>query len=275
MRNIYLPDIGVVAGINQETSDTRTFRIALKDPQKRQEFSFMPGQFVEISVFGVGEAPFGFASSPRMKHCFEITVRRVGSVTAALHELREQDEVGVRGPCGNCFPVEETRGKDVLFVAGGIGLPPLRSLIHYMLEERESFGRILVLYGARTPHDIVYRDELDRWLERKDMELRLTVDVGDETWKGPVGVVTRLFEGMDLDPARTRAFVCGPPIMIHFAVRDLEKLGFAPEDIVSTLERMMKCGVGKCGHCAIGEKYVCIDGPVFNFRQIRELAEKD
>ncbi len=273
MENVYLPHLTKIAEVTRETSDTLTFRLRFVDPGLARAFTFRPGQFVEISVFGVGEAPIGFASGAVNGDGFEVTVKAMGSVTRALHRLQRGDWVGIRGPFGNSFPFDEAKGQDILIVGGGIGLPPLRSLLEAILEERQSFGAVSLLYGARTPADRVYQDELERWKSRGDIQVLETVDVGDESWTGPVGVVTTLFNQVTLDPSRTMAYTCGPPIMIKFVIQDLLRMGFAEERIVSTLERYMKCGVGKCGHCAIGSKYVCVDGPVFTYKQLKDLPE--
>ena len=270
MENIYKPAIMAIRDIIQETSDVKSFILSLNG----NKWQHKPGQFVEISCLGTGEVPIGIASSPIQKGFIRITVRAVGSVTKALHEKNKGDTVGIRGPFGNGFPYEEIKSKDILVIGGGIGLPPLRSLIDNILDEREKFKRIIILYGARTPQDMVYKDELEKWRHRKDMEYLDTVDVGDSTWKGNVGVVTILLPKVKIDSKATIAFTCGPPIMIKFVIQELLKMGFDEENIISTLERYMKCGVGKCGHCAIGHKYVCIDGPVFNYKQIKNLPEK-
>lgn len=271
--HLYVPQLAVITRVRDETYDTKTFTLKLVDEDARRDFSFRSGQFVEVSVFGAGEAPFGFASNPNRREDFDITVRAVGRVTRALHEKKEGDIIGVRGPLGNHFPFEEVFGYDILFVGGGIGLPPLRSLIEPMLDARDKFGRIIILYGARTPADRVYKDRLAEWEKREDIEFLQTVDVGDETWTGHVGVVTTLFDKITVDPAKTVAFTCGPPIMIKFVIQDLLGMGFDPDHIITTLERYMKCGVGKCGHCAINHKYVCTDGPVFSFKQMRAFTE--
>ena len=273
MGDLFLPEVARIASMRDETPDTRTFALRLRDDRRHDSFSFRPGQFLELSVFGFGEAPFCFASSPTRPDSIETTVRRTGQLTNALHTLAVGDEVGLRGPCGNGFDVEAARGKDLLFVGGGIGLPPLRGLIWNVLDERDRFGRIQILYGARTPTDLVYKDELRMWAERGDLELLVTVDRGESGWTGNVGMVPTLFDKTELRPATTLAYVCGPPIMIKFVVQDLLMRGFAEESVISTLERMMQCGVGKCNHCAIGHCYICRDGPVFNFKQIRELVE--
>jgi NAD(P)H-flavin reductase len=274
MENLYLPQLAVIDQIVDETPDTKTFTLHFLDEKVNKSFSYKPGQFVEVSVFGKGEAPFGLCSNPLRKGNFRITVRATGTVTNAMHEAKVGDVFGVRGPLGNSFPFEEVMGYDILIVAGGIGLPPLRSLIEPIFDKRKKFGNFIILYGARTPADRVYKDALEEWAARDDVQLLQTVDRGDESWSGHVGVVTTLFEKIKVDPARTFAFTCGPPIMIRFVIQDLLAMGFADDHIISTLERYMKCGVGKCGHCAIGHKYICVDGPVFSWRQIKVLPER-
>jgi sulfhydrogenase subunit gamma (sulfur reductase) len=187
--------------------------------------------------------------------------------------MHKGNYLGIRAPLGNSFPLQEVKGFDILFIAGGIGLPPLKSLIEPMLDVREEFGNFTILYGARTPADRVYKPLLSKWAERKDMTFLQTVDTPSEDWTGSVGVVTTLFEQVRIDPAKTVAFTCGPPVMIRFVIQDLLAMGFPDDHIISTLERYMKCGIGKCGHCAIGHKYVCVDGPVFSWRQIKKLPE--
>ncbi len=273
MNDLLIPSVATIVGDRTETPDTKTFALRFRDPAEHERFTFRPGQFLELSVFGAGEAPFGFASSPTRKETFEVTVRRCGRLTDALHALGPGDEVGLRGPCGNGFDVEDAVGKDLLFVAGGIGLPPLRGLILNVLDQRDRFGRVTILYGARTPSDLVYKDELKEWEKRADVELRVTVDRTEPGWAGNVGMVPTLFDEVDLRPASTTAYVCGPPIMIKFVVQDLLMRGFAEDRVISTLERMMQCGVGKCNHCCVGHIYLCRDGPVFSFREIKEMWE--
>jgi sulfhydrogenase subunit gamma (sulfur reductase) len=274
MDNIYLPNFARVKGIEDETYDTKTFELEFVDPEVKKNFGFKSGQFLEVSVPGVGEAPFGLASNPNWPETFRFTVRAVGAVTRALHQLSAGDVVGVRGPFGNGFPFDEVKGKNILFVAGGIGLPPLRSLIEPMLDSRKDFGDFQILYGARTSADLVYKERLREWEVMKEIRFMVTVDVGDPSWSGNVGVVTTIFPKANIVSANTVTFVCGPPIMIRFVILELLGLGFAPENIISTLERYMKCGVGKCGHCAIGHKYVCLDGPVFSYKEMMKLPEK-
>ncbi len=273
MDDLLLPSVATILDQRDETPDTRTLQLRFRDGERQDRFAFRPGQFLELSVFGLGEAPFCLASSPTRRESLEVTVRRTGRVTDGLHALGPGNEIGLRGPCGNGFDLDAAAGHDLLFVAGGIGLPPLRGLIWNVLDDRDRFGRVTILYGARTPTDLVYKDELKIWAARDDVEFRVTVDRGEPGWTGTVGLVPVLFETVELRPARTLAYVCGPPIMIKFVIQDLLARGFAEERVISTLERTMQCGVGKCNHCCIGHLFVCRDGPVFTYRQIREMVE--
>lgn len=269
--NIYLPSIATVTEMRPETSDTSTFVVTFDDAKMRESFTYLPGQFVELSIFGVGGCPIGIASSPTEKGFLEFCVRAVGTVTNAIHDLEVGDKLGVRGPLGNSWPTEEVEGKGLLFIGGGIGLPPLRSLIHYVLDNRDRYGAVEIVYGARSPQDLVYKQELKEWEERPDVDLYVTVDAGDESWEGPVGFVPPFLREIDPSPENKVAFTCGPPIMIKLVVEALEDLDYADANIVTTLEMKMKCGVGKCGRCNIGDKYICRDGPVFTFEQLREI----
>jgi NAD(P)H-flavin reductase len=233
-----------------------------------------PGQFVEVSVMGVGEAPISVSSSPsRSNGMFEVCVRNVGDVTSALHRLQLGATLGVRGPYGRGFPTEKFRGKDVLFAPGGLGLAPLRSLINQVLDERALFGRVIILYGARTPSELLFKDELEEWGKRSDVELLLTVDRGDETWNGNVGVITTLFRHVSVYPRNTVAITCGPPVMYRFVLMELIGKGISEGNIYLSLERRMKCGVGKCGHCQINNVYACQSGPVFAYSEIKGVEE--
>lgn len=269
--NIYLPSMATVKEVRPETPDISTYVVTFDDPTLRESFTYRPGQFAEMSVFGVGECPIGIASSPTSQGFLEFCVRAVGTVTNAIHDLEVGDKVGLRGPLGNSWPIEEIEGKDLLFIGGGIGLPPLRSLIRYVLDNRDRYGAVEIVYGARSPQDLVYKVELREWDERPDVAFYVTVDVGDETWDGPVGFVPPFLKEINPSPKNKVAFTCGPPIMIKLVVQALEEMGYADADIVTTLEMKMKCGVGKCGRCNIGDKYVCRDGPVFSFEQLREI----
>jgi sulfhydrogenase subunit gamma (sulfur reductase) len=270
-RSLYQPQLSAIARIEEETPDTRTYFLSADAVGWRD--AYRPGQFVELSVFGAGEAPFCLSQSPTRSAFVEVTVRRTGTVTDALAARRPGDVVGLRGPFGNGFPFERARGKDLIFVGGGIGLPPLRSLINYVLDHRAEYGEVKVFYGARTPVDRVYKNELAAWRRSADLSLVETVDRADEGWAGHVGVVTTLLKDLRVDPAATLAFTCGPPVMLTFVMAELLGLGLAPSSILTTLERYMKCGVGKCGHCCVGHHYICVDGPVYNFDQIQRLPE--
>ena len=269
--SLYRPHLSTIVQIEQETPDTQTFFLSANGLGWQRDYQ--PGQFVELSVFGVGEAPFCIAQSPTRSEFIEVTVRRTGSVTNRLHTYQPGDVVGLRGPFGNCFPFDRAKGKDLIFVGGGIGLPPLRSLINFVLDHRDDYREVHVLYGARTPADRVYKKELAAWGRSDKLSLVETVDRADETWTGHVGVVTKLLKGMSVDTSSTVAFTCGPPVMLTFVVAELVGLGIPSRNIVTTLERYMKCGVGKCGHCCVGQHYICVDGPVYNYDQIQRLPE--
>jgi sulfite reductase subunit B len=267
---LYLPQLAEIVRVEPLTEREKLFRFAFKDGRT---LGHQPGQFVEVSLFGIGEAPISISSSPTQRDSFELAIRAVGNVTSAIHKLGEGATVGIRGPFGKGFPVENLKGRDILFVAGGIGLFPLRSLINYVLDQRDLFGRVIILFGARRPAERLFIDELTRWGARSDAEFMETVDVGDETWKGNVGVITTLFPKVEIDPKRTIAVVVGPPIMYRFAIAECVSKGIPDEQIVLSLERRMKCGVGKCGHCQINSVYVCQEGPVFTYAEVKKLRE--
>ncbi|MBI2843922.1 MAG: FAD/NAD(P)-binding protein [Armatimonadetes bacterium] len=268
-QNPYLPQLAVVEKIIKETWDTKTFRTVFLDEGLRETFTYEPGQFQEVSVFGAGESTFCLASTPTRQGYVEFSVKRVGVVTDALHDLSEGSIVGVRAPFGNWFPYEEWKGKDLWFIGGGIGMAPMRSILNFCLDNRSDYGEIATIYGARTPGDLCYKDEFDEW--RKTSALYLTVDAGDENWLGNVGFVPAYLMDLAPKPENVIAITCGPPIMIKFVLQNLKELGFQDEQIYTTLEMKMKCGVGKCGRCNIGTKFVCIDGPVFSFAEIKDL----
>jgi sulfhydrogenase subunit gamma (sulfur reductase) len=266
----YQPTMAEMVKIEQLTETEKLFTLHLKDGR---DLGHRAGQFVEVSVFGVGEAPISVTSSPTRNGTFELCVRRVGDVTGALHRMKPGATVGIRGPYGNGFPVEQMRGKDLLFAPGGIGLPPLRSVIHQVLDERESFGRVIILYGARNPSELLFKDELAQWEARDDVEFHVTVDRGDESWTGNVGVITTLFPKITINPRNTVAMTVGPPVMYRFVLMELLSKGIQDGRIFLSLERRMKCGLGKCGHCQINDVYVCQKGPVFSYAQLKELPE--
>ena len=269
--HLYVPNLAVIDRVVEETWDTKTFRAVFADGPTRERFSYHPGQFQEVSVFGVGEATFCLTSSPTRSGFVEFSVKRVGAVTSALHDLSQGETVGIRGPYGNWFPHEEIKGKRLVFVGGGIGMAPLRSLLNFCLDRREDYGHIDVFYGARTPGDLCYTQEFDAWRNAPDTSLYLTVDRGDDRWTGKVGVVPAYVRDVAPSPDNAVAITCGPPVMIKFTLPELTRLGFTDEQIITTLEMRMKCGVGKCGRCNIGHTYVCLDGPVFTYAQLRQL----
>lgn len=271
--NIYKPMLMRIDKVIPETPDVRTFQLLFEDEEERRNFTFRAGQFAEYSRFGMGECTFCIASSPTRLEHIECTFRRTGRVTSALFRLKEGDQIGFRGPYGNSFPIEECFGKNLIFVAGGIALPPLRTLIWQCLDWRDKFGDITIVYGARTVDDLVYKRELKEWQERADVRLIKTVDPGGQTpdWDGKVGFVPTVLGESEPKPDNAVAFVCGPPIMIKYTLPVLAKAGFDPEHAYTTLENRMKCGLGKCGRCNVGGVYVCIDGPVFSQKQLEAL----
>jgi sulfite reductase subunit B len=269
--SIYIPVMARLGKVEPLTELEKLFTLELPDGAS---LGNEPGQFVEVSLFGIGEAPISISSSPsRSNGTFELCVRRVGDVTNAMHNLQPGDYLGIRGPFGKSFPIASMKGKDILFAAGGLGLAPLRSLINEVLDQRGSFGRVIILYGTKNPSEILFKDELLEWAEREDVEFHMTVDRGDENWRGHVGVITTLFPRVTLNPRNTVAATCGPPIMYRFVLMELLGKGIPESQIYLSLERRMKCGVGKCGHCQINDLYCCQDGPVFCYRDIKGLEE--
>lgn len=275
-RNIYLPYRMKIAKITEEAPAVKTFRLEFIDPEEAEIFSFRTGQFAEYSVFGEGESTFCIASPHTRKGYVECTFRQVGRVTTALANLEEGAIIGFRGPYGNTFPIEDWKGKNLIFIAGGIALPPMRSVIWSCLDNRENYKDITIFYGAKTTEDLVYKQELNEWEERSDIKLFTTVDPGGETpeWKGQVGFVPSIVDKIAPSSENSIAIVCGPPIMIKNTFPVLEKLGFSNENIYTTLENRMKCGFGKCGRCNVGKTYVCKDGPVFAASELNELPNE-
>ncbi len=273
--NVYLPHIAIIEKISDETPTVRTFRFNFKDEELREEFTFDPGQFAEVSVFGIGEAPFCISSSPTRSDHLEFTAQQVGRLTNALHRLSVGAEIGFRGPYGNSFPLDFLEGKNLIFVGGGIGLAPLRSLIWNVMDNRDKYKNIDIIYGARSPADLCFKYDLNTWDKDKAVNLSTTVDKGDESWTGREGFVPQVLEQVAPSPDNAVAIVCGPPIMIRFTFPVLEKLGFTPKQMITTLEKRMKCGIGKCGRCNIGNLYVCRDGPVFTYAQIKNFISSE
>lgn len=271
--NLYVPYRMRIARITDEAPAVRTFRLEFVDVAEGKQFSFKAGQFGEYSVPGEGESTFCIASSPTRKGYIECTFRQAGRVTSALADRDEGDVIGFRGPYGNTFPVDEWEGRNIIFIAGGIALPPMRCVIWNVLDLRDRYKDVAIVYGARTVADLVYKHELAEWDKREDVKLYTTVDPGGQTpeWKGRVGFVPKIVEEVAPSADNAIAVVCGPPIMIKLTMPVLAKLGFTPEQIYTTLENRMKCGVGKCGRCNVGKVYVCKDGPVFTLAQLNEL----
>ena len=267
------PHLGTLVGIKDLATDIKLFQVELNDPQFRQSFDYRPGQFAFVSAFGVGEAPFGLASIRSRGPLLEFAINKIGTVTAALHAMEEGDIVGVRGPLGNWFPMDEFKGQNIIVLGGGIGGAPLRPVIHTVLDHRADYGKLTILWAARHPSLLIFTDEYDAWRASPDTELHLTVDEGDEGWTGNVGLITQLLEQVAPSPQNAVTITCGPPIMIHFVMLTLAKLGFTRQQMMVTLEAKMKCGIGKCGRCNLGEKFVCVDGPVFSFDEVARLLE--
>jgi NAD(P)H-flavin reductase len=269
--SIYVPEMASLTSVESVTDMEKLFTIELPGGQS---MGHKPGQFVMLSIPGVGEAPFVITSSPsRSNGTFEVCVRKVGDVTGVLHSLEPGAKVGIRGPLGNGFPIDKMRGRDMLFAPGGMGLPPARSLINQVLDERDQFGRVIILYGAKRPEELLFREELDEWSKRDDVEFHVTVDRAEDGWDGHVGVITTLFPRLTVDPHNTIAVTIGPPIMYRFVLMELLGKGIPENHIYVSLERRMKCGVGKCGHCQINNIYCCKEGPVFTYAEIKNVPE--
>ena len=269
-RQLYVPEMAKVAAAEQMTELERWFEIEL--PEGR-DLGHVPMQFAEFSVFGIGEAPFSISSSPTKQGSFEICVRNVGSLSKHMMAMGPGDSIGVRGPMGNGVDVEQLKGKDILVIAGGIGLVPVRSLINYVLDKRGDFGKFTILYGCKNPKELLYREDLAKWEADPNVDFRATVDRGDDTWSGHTGVITTLIPDLEIDPKNTKAVIVGPPVMFKFVLLAMEPKGLDDGDIIMSLERRMKCGVGKCGHCQINNVYVCMKGPVFTYSQVKHLEE--
>jgi NAD(P)H-flavin reductase len=270
-QSLYTPEFARLTSVEPVTELEKLFTVELPDGKN---LGHEPGQFVMLSIPGVGEAPISITSSPsRSNGTFELCVRKMGDVTGVLHTLESGAMVGIRGPFGHGFPIDKMRGKDMLFAPGGLGLAPLRSLINQVLDEREDFGHVIILYGAKRPAELLFRDELDAWAARDDVEFHVTVDRAEGDWDGNEGVITTLFPEVSIDPHETIAVTCGPPIMYRFVLMEMLGKGIPENHIYLSLERRMKCGVGKCGHCQINEIYCCQSGPVFSYDQIKNVPE--
>lgn len=270
LKDLYLPVMAEIKEVRRMTELETLYTIELPDGA---ELGHGPGQFAELSIFGVGEAPFSISSSPTKRGVFEMGIRKVGMLTEVLEGMVPGAKVGIRGPFGNGIDLENFKGKDVLIVAGGIGLVPMRSMINYVIDNRADFGRLIICYGSRSDKELLFTDELAQWEKDPKIEFHVTVDHGSPEWEGHTGVITTLIPGLDLDLAKTACCVCGPPIMYRFVLLALKSRGLPENGIWMSLERRMKCGVGKCGHCQINSSYVCQDGPVYHYPEIKGLQE--
>ncbi|OGW74722.1 MAG: hypothetical protein A2Z72_07900 [Omnitrophica bacterium RBG_13_46_9] len=266
--NPYRPIETEVLDVITETPTIKTLRL-----KPREEITFKTGQFIELTVPGVGEAPFTPSSRPSVTDIMEVTVMRVGKVTEKIHQLEKGDIIGLRGPFGKGYPLDEFKNKEVLVVGGGCGYAPLRSLMYSIFDISGEFKSIFFRGGCKRPDEMLYRKELESWHDRKDLNIRLTVDVGDKTWKGNVGLVTTILDDVKMDYSSGVAIVCGPPIMMKFATMKLIEMGFKEDSIYLSMEKNMSCGIGKCGHCRIGIYYACKDGPAFQYSKIKGTPE--
>ncbi len=293
-QNPLLPDVATIVETVQETHNIMTFRVRFDDEERMKNFTFEPGQVGQLSLFGVGESTFVINSPPTRMEYLQFSVMCAGEVTSSLHKLRAGDKVGVRAPLGNSFPYNDWKGKNVFFIGGGIGMAPIRTIMLYLLDNRADYGKINLLYGARTPEDLSYKADIADWIARDDLDLTITVDnltipeegggvgcVGLESsfgveggktiWKHKTGLIPHVLTDINPNPDNTIAVLCGPPIMIKFTLDALKKLNFPDNQIFTTLEKRMKCGIGICGRCNIGGKLVCVDGPVFSYDQLQGL----
>jgi NAD(P)H-flavin reductase len=251
-----------------------TFTLTLDMGGQMDGFTFSPGQFNMVYVYGIGEAAISISSDPAKTSTLDHTIHRVGTVTTALAHKKRGDVIGLRGPYGSSWPLEVAQGKDVCIVSGGIGLAPLRPVVYSMIRKRSDYGRIIILYGGRSPLDLLYRVELEKWANEFNIEVLVTVDRGDSSWKGHIGVVTALFTYIKLDARATIAYVCGPEMMMKYTLDELERRGLPPDQVYLSMERNMKCAVGFCGHCQLGPTFICKDGPVYPLPRIRVLMDK-
>ncbi len=278
MNNPYIPNLVVIKKITteNEANDIKTFELVFKDPEAMKNFGYRCGQFAEISVFGAGECPIGIASSPMDEGYIQFTVKKVGVVTTTLHNSEEGTVMGVRGPYGNGFPLERMEGRNVVIVGGGFAFTTLRSLTKFVLHEanRDRFKDLTVIYGARDPGELIYKYDLEAWGKRDDINLNVTIDRAVPDWTGLVGFVPAVLKEVAPSSDNALAIVCGPPIMIKFTMPVINELGFPPEDVFLSLEMRMKCGIGKCGRCNIGNKFVCKDGPVFAYKELEMMPKE-
>jgi len=272
-QNALKPHLAKLVGVKDMAPEIKLLRLEMLNGGGEAFQDYQPGQFAFVSAFGVGEAPFGIASIPGRGATLEFAIQRLGGVTTELHELGEGDIVGVRGPLGNYFPMNAFKGKDILVLGGGIGGAPLRPVLQTIFDHRDDYGKLTILWAARNPDLLIFKDEYQNWQKAANTELHLTVDEADMTWDGEVGLITDLLEKVAPSPKNTISITCGPPIMIFFVDKTLRSLGFTSHQSYVTLEARMHCGIGKCGRCNLGEKLVCVDGPVFSMAEVGELLE--
>ena len=268
--SLYVPEPCVIKQTLDLNDSVKFFKLRFANGR---DLGHAPGQFVELSMLGVGEAPFGVSSSPTVSGTFDLAIRKAGKVTSAVHQLGAGDQVWIRGPFGRGFDIDRLRGKHLVAVAGGIGLVPLRSIINYVVDRPEEFQSLTILYGSRHPTEVLHYPDLARWVAQDHVNFQMIVDHADETWDGPEGLITTLIPPLKIDPENTYALIVGPPIMFRFVIEELRKKNVPESHVVVSLERMMKCGVGKCGHCALGDRYCCTDGPIFYYSEIKRNAE--
>jgi NAD(P)H-flavin reductase len=268
-----IPNLAEIKKILWETDEVFSFTIDTST-LNNGDYTFEPGQFNMLYTFGIGESAISISSDPAKRETITHTIHKVGNVTSALSQLKKGSVIGIRGPFGSSWPIEKARGRDVCIIAGGIGLAPIRPVIYSLLKRRKDYGKILLLYGARSPRDLLYRVELEQWNKKSNFEVHVTVDRGDSTWKGHIGVVTNLINYVKIDTTATVTMVCGPEVMMYYSLMEILKTGIPMENVYLSMERNMKCAVGFCGHCQYGPKFICKDGPVFNYADIKELFGK-
>lgn len=268
MKNIYQPVEAFIEDIKEETPNIKTFVL-----RPKAAISFRTGQFIEMTVPGLGEAPFTPSSDPAVKNKMDVTIMNAGVVTGKLHNMLKGQKVGIRGPYGKGYPLDKFKGKDVLIVGGGVGLAPLRSLLYSLFSEMDKYNKVLLRYGARTSKDMVYKELIPQWAGKAKMDLATTVDIGDPDWEGNVGLVTTILKDLPVDVNKAVGIVCGPPVMMKFVTLKLLETGFKPADIYLSMEKNMSCGLGKCGHCRVGKFYACKDGPVFTYEELKDIHD--
>ena len=278
MSNVYVPTLTTVKDVISENkvNDIKTLELIFNRKEEAKNFNYIPGQFAEISLIGKGECPIGIASSPTEENSIKFTIKKMGTVTTGFHDCEEGDVIGVRGPFGNGWPIEEMKGKNIVVIGGGFAFSTLRSLITYIIDKkhRKDYKKVIIIYGNRDSGEVLYKEDLESWKKRDDIEVILTIDRPEEGWTEKVGFVAPVVKEIAPSPQNAIAVVCGPPIMIKTTIAVLEELKFKDEQILNSLEMRMKCGIGKCGRCNIGNKYVCIDGPVFSLAELKKLPNE-